>query len=455
MSEPRRIGIVGLGINNRPLVPFFLAEGEALAVFDQRSPQAIEEDLAALGARGDVRVYGGPGYLEALATAPLRAAYITPGMRKFGPAFDALRARGVHVTCETDLFLSRCPAPVIGITGSAGKTTTTTLVGEMLRRDGRRPVYVGGNIGKPLLPELAQISADSWVVMELSSFQLDLVEHSPAGAALLNIRPNHLDIHRDFEDYQRAKANILRFQRAEDWAVLGYDDPVVRQVSQGMKARQVYFSLEAKIPRGACLEGEMLVWRDQSGSQPVVGADALRLVGRHNVANALAALAMAVMAGARWEAIREALTHFAGVPHRLEMVAEVRGIQYVNDSIATAPDRTMAALEAITRPIVLLLGGYDKHLDYEVLGPALRASSVRLVVVSGATREKMRDVVQRFTAIPCIEANNFDEAVGRAVEAARPGDVVLLSPAAASYDEFVNFEERGRRFRELVAMLTA
>jgi UDP-N-acetylmuramoylalanine--D-glutamate ligase len=454
MAESPRIGIVGLGVNNRPLVPFLLAEGHALAVFDRRPPRDIEDELSALGVRGDVRIYGGPGYLKDLAETPVTRVYVTPGMRKYGPEFDRLRARGVHLTCETDLFLSRCPAPVMGITGSAGKTTTTSLLGDMLQRDGRHPVFVGGNIGKPLLPLLGAMTSDSWVVMELSSFQLDLVEHSPAGAALLNIRPNHLDIHRDFEDYQRAKANILRFQGPDNWAVLSWDDPVVRRLARGMAGRQVFFSLESRLPMGAYCDEGLLIWQTREIRRPVIAEADLRLVGRHNVANALAALAMATLAGAQWEAITDALSQFSGVPHRLEVVLERDGVQFVNDSIATAPDRTVAALDAIRRPIILILGGYDKKLDYTVLGPALAASRVRLVVVTGATREVMRDVVRRFSAIPVIEARNFDDAVTRAVTAATTGDVVLLSPAAASYDEFHNFEERGRRFRELVMTLT-
>jgi UDP-N-acetylmuramoylalanine--D-glutamate ligase len=205
---------------------------------------------------------------------------------------------------------------------------------------------------------------------------------------------------------------------------------------------------------GAYCDEGLLIWQTREIRRPVIAEADLRLVGRHNVANALAALAMATLAGAQWEAITDALSQFSGVPHRLEVVLERDGVQFVNDSIATAPDRTVAALDAIRRPIILILGGYDKKLDYTVLGPALAASRVRLVVVTGATREVMRDVVRRFSAIPVIEARNFDDAVTRAVTAATTGDVVLLSPAAASYDEFHNFEERGRRFRELVMTLT-
>ena len=448
------VGIVGLGVNNRPLVPFLLAEGVPLAVFDRRPAEEIEADLARLGVHGGVRVHGGPDYLKALEASPVSTLYLTPGMRKFGPELDRLRDRGVRFTCETDLFLACCPAPVIGITGSAGKTTTTTLVGESLRRDGRRPVFVGGNIGQPLLPQLEEITPESWVVMELSSFQLDLVERSPHGAALLNIRPNHLDIHRDYEDYQAAKANILRFQSKEDWAVLPYGDPLIERLAADAQGRPVFFSLHQEIPHGAYYHNGQLWWRGGNGGRPVAARDALKLLGDHNVANALAAIAIVASAGGDLMAAAEVLSTFSGVPHRLELVREAGGVTYINDSIATAPDRTMAALSAIRQPIVLVLGGYDKKLEYDTLGKALSDSTVRAVVALGEIRATIERVVREHTDLEVVSADGFDEAVLKASQLARPGDAVLLSPAAASYDMFSNFEARGQRFRELVGIIT-
>lgn len=453
MASSELIGIVGLGVNNRPLVPFLLAEGHTLAVFDRRSQEDIEEDLARMGVSQAVRVHGGPDYLRTLLDSPVSQLYLTPGMKKFGPELDALKVRGVQFACETDLFMERCPAPVIGITGSAGKTTTTTLVGESLRRDGRRPVFVGGNIGQPLLPRLNDITADSWVVLELSSFQLDLVRRSPHGAALLNIQPNHLDVHRDFEDYQSAKANILRFQSKEDWAVLPYGDERIHALADEGEGRHVFFSMNQEIPHGAFFQGGQLWWRGGNGGRPVVAQEALKLIGRHNVANALAAIAIVASAGGDLKALAEVLESFSGVPHRLEVVREVDGVTYINDSIATAPDRTMAALSAIQQPIVLILGGYDKKLDYDTLGEALRCSTVHTVVALGEIRATIERVVHAYTDIEVISAGSFDEAVMRASQSAHVGDVVLLSPAAASYDMFTNFEARGQRFREMVGIL--
>ncbi|PSR20273.1 MAG: UDP-N-acetylmuramoyl-L-alanine--D-glutamate ligase [Sulfobacillus acidophilus] len=454
MSSSDLVGVVGLGVSNRPLVSFLLDQGQEVAVFDRRPGEALMAELEDLGATG-VEVYGGPQYLQALLQRPLSTVYLTPGVPKFGPELDELRKRGVRFSCETELFLERCQAPVIGITGSAGKTTTTTLVGESLRRDGRRPVYVGGNIGQPLISQLGQIGPESWVVLELSSFQLDLTKRSPHGACILNIRPNHLDIHRDYQDYKEAKANIARFQSKEDWVVLPYDDAeVTAMVAQGT-GRRVFFSLSQEIAHGAYYRDQKLWWRGGKGARPVVDRSALKLIGEHNVANALAAIAIVASAGGDLEAAAAVLESFAGVPHRLEVVREVNDVLYINDSIATAPDRTMAALAAISRPIVLILGGYDKKLDYDTLGEALRHSRVHTVVVLGEIRDRVKKAVMAHTDIPVIEAQSFDQAVQQAAVAARPGDVVLLSPATASYDLFANFEERGKRFRELVGRLNA
>lgn len=453
MSGSERVGIVGLGVNNRPLVPFLLSRGLSVAIFDRRSTTELEQDLAELGVSGDVSVYGGPGYLDDLATESVTTVYLTPGMKKFGPEIDQLTQRGVQLSCETEVFMKECPAPIIGITGSAGKTTTTTLVGESLRRDGSRPVFVGGNIGQPLLPRLSEIGPDSWVVMELSSFQLDLLRTSPHGACLLNLRPNHLDVHRDYRDYKEAKSNIGRYQTKEDWMVLPYGDAEVSELVAPFEGRRVYFSLHEEIAHGAYADGGRLWWRGGKGGRAVVDRSALKLIGEHNVANALAAIAIVASAGGDLGAVGEVLESFAGIPHRLEVVRQVNGVTYINDSIATAPDRTMAALAALSQPIVLILGGYDKKLDYDTLGESLLHSTVRLVVALGDTRDTIERIVKSHTNIPVITAMGFDEAVELASREARPGDVVLLSPAAASYDMFSNFEARGQRFRELVGMV--
>lgn len=451
MAGPQRIAIVGLGVNNQPLVPFFLGRGDHVIVADRKPKVNIEHTLTAMGwDPGAVQVLGSDDYLANLAGMAVDQVYVTPGMPKDLPELAQMAAAGAKITCETDLFFELCPAPIIGITGSAGKTTTTTLVGLGLKQDGRRRLHVGGNIGTSLLPEVAQISRDDWVVMELSSFQLELVTKSPHGAAILNLSPNHLDVHRDFAAYRAAKARIWDFQSKNDWALIPMDDSQLQTLFSGHQARPVRFSLTELPAVGTGIRNGWLVWQDENGPVPVIETDKIQIPGRHNIANALAALAIHVMAGGDPQAMAKALASFTGVPHRLEKVREHDNIIYINDSIATAPDRTMAALVAIKAPIVLIAGGYDKHLDYDGLGRAIGHSTVRAVIVLGQTAHKIADAVAAHSTIPVVYVEDFDAAVDAARRRAKPGDVVLLSPASASYDMFLNFEQRGQRFREIV-----
>ncbi|MCL5971673.1 MAG: UDP-N-acetylmuramoyl-L-alanine--D-glutamate ligase [Firmicutes bacterium] len=452
MGGMPQVGIIGLGVNNQPLVRFFLDRGIAVAVADRRPRNAIEETLSRLGVESDqVHIAAGEEYLQNLSRWPLKEVYVTPGMKKNVPEIHVLASRGTRITCETNLFLELCPAPVIGITGSAGKTTTTTLLGMGLKQDGRHPVHVGGNIGTSLLPRLPQIRPSDWVVMELSSFQLELVTRSPHGAAILNLSPNHLDIHGDFSAYRAAKAHIWDFQSDDDWALIPADDAGLASLFRGHRAAPTWFSLQTVPPHGSGLDHGWLVWQAEGQRVPIIARDRLKMPGEHNVANALAAIALHMMAGGHPDAISEVLGIFDGVPHRLEKVREHDSIIYINDSIATAPDRTMAALNAIRQPIILIAGGYDKHLEYETLGQAIAQSTVRAVIVLGQTGEKIAHAVQQSgRQIPVQQVADLATAVIAARKAARPGDVVLLSPASASYDMFLNFEERGQRFRELV-----
>lgn len=457
MSSPRRIAIVGLGVNNQPLVPFFLDQpGVNLIVADRKESSVLNQILTRMGVpTGAVEVLSGPNYLTRLRQTPnLEAVYVTPGMPKDLPELLDVVDHGAGLTSETDLFLERCRAPVIGITGSAGKTTTTTLVGEALKADGRRSVYVGGNIGVSLLPDLDRLEPTDWVVMELSSFQLELVSHSPHVAAILNIAPNHLDVHRDFGAYQAAKRHIWDFQSPDDYALVPMDDPVVQRMFRGALAKPLHFSLKDVPLWGAGLQDGWLVWRDQERFIKILKTEMLKIPGVHNIANALAATALVMQVGGDVRALQEVFSTFRGVPHRLEIVRDRDSIVYINDSIATAPDRTMAALSAIHRPIILIAGGYDKHLDYDALGKAITESSVKRVVVLGQTADKIARAVRDHGQIPVAMVDGgLLEAVTEAQRQAEAGDAILLSPASASYDMFLNYEERGQRFREIVQQL--
>jgi UDP-N-acetylmuramoylalanine--D-glutamate ligase len=372
---------------------------------------------------------------------------------------------------------------VIGITGSSGKTTTTTLVGEMLRAAGARPA-VGGNIGTPLIDRLPRPAGSAGgalnaerLVLELSSFQLQLFDASPQVGAVLNVTPNHLDRHPSMAHYTAAKANILRFQSAGDAAVLGVDDEVTGRwwrearieidadtgqpaLRQPLRSRRIGFSLREEVPEGAFLRArdQRLVWRGASREAEVCGADELRLLGRHNVANVLAACAISGVGGATPDAMREVATSFAGVAHRLELVRELDGVRWYNDSIATSPERVVAALESFSRPLVLLAGGRDKHLPWERWAD-LALERVRHLVLFGEAADLIADALdaaRERAGLPqgappaVVHCGALDEAVQCAARVAQAGDVVLLSPGGTSFDAYRDFEARGEHYRMLV-----
>lgn len=375
------------------------------------------------------------------------------------PLIQVALSRGVRVTNDAQLFLERCPAPVIGITGSAGKTTTTTLTGEIVKRAGYT-TWIGGNIGDVLLDVLPQIQRDHAVVMELSSFQLELMTASPHVGAILNITPNHLDRHGTMEAYIAAKANMVAYQKAGDIAVLGWDDANARDLDADLTDSVAWFSIRDMVRDGAFLAGQRIVLTgiaSPDGNPQVIGERGdIPLRGDHNVLNVLAACAITGAFGVRPEAMMDVIRTFQGVPHRLEVVRVLNGVTYVNDSIATAPERVEAALRSYSEPLVLLLGGKDKDLPWEkVLQLATRKA--RHIVVFGADGKKqVRTLVAK--ALDDMGApsdqytlvDTLDEAVSAAAQVAEPGDVVLLSPGGTSYDAYVDFAARGVHFRALV-----
>ncbi|MBE3589227.1 MAG: UDP-N-acetylmuramoyl-L-alanine--D-glutamate ligase [Firmicutes bacterium] len=488
----RRVAVVGLGISNLALVRFLRRHGAAVEVRDQQSPEALGGRLReAMEWGAAARV--GEGYLEGLDA--FDAVFLTPGMRKDLPEIAALHAKGVPVSSEVGLFMRYCRAPIVGVTGSAGKTTTTTLTGRLFAAAHPR-TYVGGNIGRPLVELVEDIPPDAWVVLELSSFQLELVESSPNLAAVLNLRPNHLDVHPSMDAYRAAKQRIYRFQGPGDWCVFNADDDATWPWHAEAPGRVAAFSTAQPVECGTWLAGpraeavvltNLLPVRAAAEGAPLPGgtrellrAADIRLPGAHNRANVLAAVSLAVLGGVPDAAVAPVVREFHGVPHRLETVAEVGGVLFVNDSIATSPDRSIAALETFERPVVLIAGGYDKGLDFREWAEVVRRRA-RAVVLVGKAAGKLAEALEAAagraaggTAVggaaaagegagaaqaasggagggPFVErAATFEEAVWRAAAAARPGDIVLLSPACASYDMFRNFEERGAAFREIV-----
>jgi UDP-N-acetylmuramoylalanine--D-glutamate ligase len=378
------------------------------------------------------------------------------------PVIQEAYQRGIRVTNDAQLFIERCRAPVIGITGSAGKTTTTTLIGMMCQMTGKK-TYIGGNIGDVLIEKLPDITPLSHVVMELSSFQLELMTTSPQIGCILNVTPNHLDRHETMEAYMSAKSQIFQHQTESDICIFGFDDPAAYELSHHSTARVGYFSLSEMVADGAFMAGSrlMVVGAGSPDGEPhvVCTREQIRLRGEHNLKNVLAACAVAGAAGVPVDVMRDTILGFTGVPHRQELVKVIDGVSYVNDSIATAPERVIAALKSYDEPLILIAGGRDKKLPWDQLAELI-VTRVRHLVTFGEfgpqiadiVREKRRGLVTgQLSGIDQVKT--LEHAVKKAADIARPGEVVLLSPGGTSYDSYADFAERGEHFRNLVRAL--
>lgn len=380
------------------------------------------------------------------------------------PIVEEALKRGIPLSNDSQIFMEVVPCKTIGITGSAGKTTTTTLVGNMaslsiVNRKSQigNHSYTGGNIGDPLINYVDDITADDVAILELSSFQLDQMTISPNIAAILNITPNHLDRHGTMEAYTNAKARILEFQSGKDAAILGRDDKGAWGLKNSVKGNLLAFSLRdlEEGLNGAYLHDGLLSLRDGFAYVPLLMREKVQLRGDHNVANVLAAFAIGHAAEFKLDDMLEAVEDFRGVPHRLELVRELRGIRWYNDSIATAPERSMAAIHSFTEPIVLMLGGRDKNLPWGDLAKLIH-ERVDHVVLFGEAGEMIQKAITGFSGVGSVDIRRTDslkEAVTLAAEVASNGDVVLLSPGGTSYDEFKDFAERGAAFRKWVSEL--
>ncbi len=454
----QRVAILGLARQGTALAHYLVRQGADVVVSDLRPADQLQEALGELAGMPIETVLGGHP-LTLLDGADLLCP--SAGVPTDAPIVREAQARGIPLSNDSQIFLTACPALVIGITGSAGKTTTTALTGEMCRAGGRR-TWVGGNIGRSMLLDLDSIRPDDVVVMELSSFQLEIMTSRVAVGAILNLTPNHLDRHKTMEAYTAAKARLLDHQSVDDLALLGKDDPGSWALRSQVRGRLRAFSLEERVAQGAFLkEGVVMVsWAD--GEQSVCSADELRLPGRHNVLNALAATALADAVGIPVEAMAEAARTFTGVEHRMELVRERAGVRWYDDSIATAPERMMAALRSFAEPLVLLAGGRDKDLPWEQAA-FLIGERVRDVVLFGEAAGLIRSHLDRcrqgaetpteWRLERVVQVENLERAVEAAAGLARPGDVVLLSPGGTSFDAYRDFVERGDHFQELVRRL--
>lgn len=435
--------VLGLGREGIDLARFLAAHGAHVTVADDKRSDQLGEALATLA---DLPL--GPPIAEARAATVEPGAfdllYVSPGVPPEHPLVQSFRAGGTPVSSLVALFFTLCPAPIVGVTGSAGKTTTTALLGAIFREAGRR-VLVGGNIGQPLLGKVDAISPEDWVVLELSSFQLEPLTQSPSIAVVTNVTPNHLDRHPSMEAYWRAKGQILAHQSPSDTAILNADDAWSRRYEP--RGRVWRFSLQGDTDAEAVLRDGVLVVHGET----LLRAEEVQLPGRHNLANALAASLAARAAGIDLGPIAAATRTFRGVPHRLQPVAVIDGVRWINDSIATAPERSIAALRSIDEPIVLLAGGRDKHLPMEEWARLIVQRSRHVVLfgeMGGLVREAIEAADPSYRSMSV--ARTMDEAVALAARHALPGDVVLLSPGGTSYDMYRDFEERGADFTRAV-----
>ncbi|HNS39433.1 MAG TPA: UDP-N-acetylmuramoyl-L-alanine--D-glutamate ligase [Promineifilum sp.] len=443
----KRLVILGMARQGTALARFAVEAGATVTVTDLRSAKALQGALEALAdlPSDRLRYVLGEHPFSLLDDCDLLA--LSGGAATDSPLVIEARRRGIPLTNDSIEFMRRTPAPVIGITGSAGKTTTTALVGQMGHKSDRR-TWIGGNIGRPLIADLHLMSAADLVVQELSSFQLELWDQcSPPVAAILNITPNHLDRHKSMAQYIEAKGNILRFQKPGDIAVLSADDPGSLEMSQMVRGRLRLFSARQEVADGAFIRNEHIWLGDRAGARPLCRVIESRLIGPHNVLNVLAAVTLADSAGIPHEAIVQGIRYFDGVPHRLEMVRELDGVQYVNDSIATAPERALAALAAFDEPIILMAGGRDKDMQWGEWARQVERR-VKHVVLFGELGPVLAG--QLGTTTPYTQVETMAEAVSVAHANAAAGDVVLLSPGGTSFDEYSDFVERGEHFRLLV-----
>ncbi len=460
----KRVVVFGFGRGGKALARWLPTAGAEVTVTDSRS--AKELGLRRRDFPG-VRFQLGGHRNEVLNGA--RCVCVSGGVPLDLPVLQLARRRGIHFTNDAQLFIERCPAPVIGITGSAGKTTTTALVAKIVEQAGYK-VWLGGNIGNPLIEDLKRIKANDIVVMELSSFQLELMTRSPQVGAVLNLTPNHLDRHGSFEGYASAKANILRYQGPGDVAVLGWDDEGSRALEHIVAGELLAFSQYEMIPDGAfMLGGRLLVAGSASydaSPHVVCERDDIPLRGDHNVLNVLAACAITGSMGLAIDrpglapdVMQEAIHAFSPIEHRLETVRAHKGVAWVNDSIATAPERTLAALASYDEPLVLLIGGADKDLPWEAaMSFALRKARHIIVFGDDGDKQVSTKVMKLLSKMrvgdgKVSRAQTLEQAVEKAAEVAKAGDVVLLSPGGTSYDAYEDFAERGEHFRQLVSQL--
>ena len=445
----KTVAVIGIGVSNQPLIQLLLSRGIRVTACDKKNREALGIVAEQLEANGcSLRL--GEGYLDGLTEDVI---FRTPGMRPDLPQFTAAVKRGCILTSEMEVFFEVCPCPKIAVTGSDGKTTTTTIIAELLKRAGKT-VHLGGNIGHPLLAETGKMKPEDIAVLELSSFQLMTMTHSPHIAVVTNLAPNHLDVHKDFREYIDAKENIFTHQSAEDIAVFNADNPYTLEEAGRAVGRARLFSRQKELEDGVFLRGGAIIAKRDGAERQVMTAADIKLPGVHNIENYMAAIA-AVDGLVPDGIIRDFAREFGGVEHRIELIRTRNGVRWYNDSIASSPSRTIAGLNSFKEKVILIAGGKDKGISYESLGPVIN-DHVKLLILCGATAGVIRQSTEQapnYGGLEIADVTDYHEAVALADSRAEEGDVVILSPASTSFDRFANFMERGRVFKDIVNAL--
>jgi UDP-N-acetylmuramoylalanine--D-glutamate ligase len=440
-----KVLVIGAARSGLAGAEFLAKQGNQVVLTDMK--QAVQVDnLAELGVSF---VWGEQPDVEAI-----KPDYIvmSPGVPLTIPPVKYAKEHGIPVIGELELAYRNCKAPFAAITGTNGKTTTTTLIGELMKKTGRQ-VFVGGNIGVPIITYADKLQEEDIVVAEVSSFQLETVESfCPHLALMINLTPDHLDRHGDMAGYLAAKARIFENQKESDYLVLNYDDEALRELAPQSRGKVIFFSQKHKLEEGVYLDGSQVMLALNGESLFICNADEIAIKGKHNLENSMGAIAFAYLSGVRAEDIRDVLMTFQGVEHRLEPVRTLNEVLYINDSKGTNPDSTIKAIEAYDRPIVIILGGKNKGVPFTELAGLVK-QRVKKAVLVGQAKEELAEALDAADFSDYVRTESFEEAVTKAAELAEPGDIVLLSPACTSWDMFSSFEERGRLFKKLVMEL--
>ena len=445
----KKIAFCGIGKSNLPLIYKFIEKGAEVYACDRRDRSQLApgqaEELESAGAK----LILGDGYLNNL---NVDIIFRTPGMNYFLPELTEARKKGIVVTSEMEVFFDLCPCKIFAVTGSDGKTTTTTLIATMLKEQGYN-VHLGGNIGTPLLPIIEEIGENDIAVAELSSFQLISMRKSPDVSVVTNVAPNHLDVHKTMDEYIDAKKNIFMHQNAFTRTVLNADNEITASFVDEVRGTLSYFSYNSPVSRGAYLDGDDICVADKNGVVKIMNKHEIRIPGEHNVENYLAAIS-AVWGYVDVETIIKVAREFGGVEHRIEFVREKDGVKYYNDSIATSPTRTIAGLKAFNQKLIVLAGGYDKHIPFDPLAP-YAVEKIKVLILTGPTADAIEKAIRSDKnfdncGMKILRSENLEQSVKMAHEIAKQGDIVSLSPACASFDAYPNFEERGNHYKKLV-----